>query len=236
MDEPMPMPVPSTPAPSPEAEPKPTKKKPGRKPGSKHAAHVEQAAAAVPAGIAPTAEQWAQMMAVLAGNKEADMEVAATIHARAMKKALRPENEIAPGISVYNPKGEIAHPRTKPTHIFMQGPYPICSPQDYNTSTATEIELCNALQPGDYMVTKADGMDVKVTVKTDYESNGTKPYRTTIVMPMADDDQKANWVPLVQMLTQINTGEAPMASFTRYQSIIDQQAAEIAALKAASAA
>lgn len=201
---------------------------------ARETAPAVQAVAA--AGIAPTAEQWAQMMAVLAGNKEADMEVAATIHARAMKKALRPENEIAPGISVYNPLGEIAHPRPKPTHIFNQGPYPICSPQDFATVTATEIALCNQLQPGDYMVTKSDGMDVKVTVKTEYESNGTKPYRTTVIMPMADDDQKANWVPLVQMLTQILTGEAPHQSYARYQSIIDTQAAEIAALKAASAA
>lgn len=191
------------------------------------------------AGIAPTAEQWAQMMAVLAGNKEADMEVAATIHARAMKKALRPENEISPMISVYNPRGETLYPRPKPTHIFQQGPYPVCSPSDYETVTATEIELCNQLKPGDYLVTKADGTDVKVTIKTDFESNGFKPYRTTIIMPMADDDQKANWVPLVQMLTQILTGEAPMQSYARYQAVIDRQAAELAALKqqlAASAA
>ncbi len=179
---------------------------------ARRAAPATQAAVAA-AGIAPTAEQWAQMMAVLAGNKEADMEVAATIHARAMKKALRPENEIAPGISVYNPRGEVAFPRPKPSHIFMQGPYPICSPADYETSTATEIELCNQLAPGDYMVTKADGMDVKVSIKTEFESNGRKPYRTTIIMPMADDDQKANWVPLVQLLTQILTGDAPAASF-----------------------
>lgn len=186
------------------------------------------------AGIAPTAEQWTQMMAVLAGNKEADMEVAATIHARAMKKALRPENEIAPGVSAYNPRGEVAFPRAKPTHIFLQGPYPVCSPQDYATVTATEIALCNQLLPGDYLVTKADGTDVKVTVKTEFESNGRTPYRTTIIMPMADDDQKANWVPLVQMLTQILTGEQPQQSFTRYQTIIDTLTTENVALKAAS--
>lgn len=212
-------------------------KKRGRQKGYKvakpSATVVPEAVAA--AGIAPTADQWAQMMAVLAGNKEADMEVAATIHARAMKKALRPENEIAPGISVYNPLGEVAHPRPKPTHKFLQGPYPICSPEDYATVTRTEIELCNSLRPGDFMVTKADGTDVKVTIKTEFESNGTKPYRTTIIMPMADDDQKSNWVPLAQMLTQITTGEAPHASYARYQAIIDNLQAENAALKASAA-
>lgn len=199
------------------------KKKAGRPPKVK--------AAVAAAGIAPTAEQWAQMMAVLSSNKEADMEVAATIHAKAMKKALRPENEVSPMISIYNPRGETQYPRPKPTHIFQQGPYPICSPQDYETVTATEIELCNQLKPGDYMVTKADGLDVKVTVKTEFESNGLKPYRTTLLMPMADDDQKANWVPLVQLLTQILTGEAPMQSYTRYQTLLASREAEIASLK-----
>jgi len=215
-----------------EAAEKPARKKPGRKPGSARAIAPPSDA---PAGIAPTAEQWAQMMAVLAGNKEADMEVAATIHARAMKKALRPENETAPDVSVYNPLGERDNPRKKPSHIFMQGPYPVCSPQDYSTTTATEIALCEALVPGDYMVTKADGIDVKVSIKVDYESNGTKPYKTTILMPMADDEQKNNWVPLVQLLTQITTGEAPTASFARMQAIIDKQAAELAALKSTAA-
>lgn len=209
--------------------PAPVRKKPGRKPGSARAVSLPSDA---PAGIAPTAEQWAQMMAVLAGNKEADMEVAATIHARAMKKALRPENETAPDVSIYNPLGERDHPRKRPSHIFMQGPYPICSPQDYATSTATEIALCENLVPGDYMVTKADASAVKVKIKVDYESNGTKPYRTTILMPMADDDQKANWVPLVQLLTEITTGEQPAASFARMQAIIDNLSAENAALKA----
>ncbi len=48
---------------------------------------------------------------------------------------------------------------------------------------------------------------------------------------MADDDQKANWVPLVQMLTQILTGEAPMQSYARYQTMLDARDAEISTLK-----
>lgn len=191
---------------------------------------AQQAAAAV--GIAPTAEQWQMLMGALAKNQEADLEVAATIHARAMKKALRPENEIAPGISVYNPQGEVAHPRPKPSHIFLMGPYPICEPGNYDTVTATEITLCNALTPGDYMVTKADGTAVKLTVKTEFESNGLKPYKTTILIPMADDEQKNNWPPLVQLLTEVTTGETPMKSYARYQAVIDARDARIHELEA----
>jgi hypothetical protein len=186
-------------------------------------------------GIAPTADQWAQMMDVLRANKDADQEVAATIHARAMKKALRPENEISPMISVYSyPEGDTLRPRPKPSHIFMQGPFPMASPQDYNTSTVAEIELMNRLQPGDYMVTKADGTAVKVAVKTEFESNGTKPYKTVIHMPMQDSQAMSNWVPLLQLLSEIVTGETPQQSFARYQAIIDRQAAEIVSLKQAS--
>lgn len=188
--------------------------------------------AAAQVGIAPTASQWAELLSALRRNTEADIEVAATVNARAMKKALRPENEIAPGVSIFNPQGEVAHPRPKPTHIFMMGPYPICEPSNYDTSTGTEITLCNQLQPGDYLVTKADGVDVKATVKTEYQGNGKTPYRTTIHIPMADDEQKNNWVPLMQLLTQIVTGESPMQSFARYQAVIDAREARIRDLEA----
>lgn len=204
----------------------PVRKKPGRKPK----AVVEAVASA---GIAPTAEQWTQMMAVLAGNKEKDLEVAADIHARAMKKALRPENEIAPGISVYNPRGEVAFPREKPSHIYMIGPYPICDPGNYDTTTATEIALLNQVVPGVYPVTKSDASQVRMLVKTDTDGAG-KPYRTILFADgkgIMDDEQKNNWGPLLQILSEIVFGETPTRSLERYQSIIDARDREIATLK-----
>lgn len=209
-------------------EPK-VRKKPGRKSNAERAA----SAAVQSAGIAPTAEQWSQLMAVLSTNKIADMEVAATIHAQAMKKALRPENEVAPGVSVYNPQGERDHPRPKPTHIYMMGPYPIADPGNYDTVTLTEIELLNQLKPGDFQVTKADGTSVKATIKTEYEGDGTKPRRTWLHIPIANDEQKESWPPLVQVLSEILTGETPMQSYARYQRIIAEQQAEIARLQGA---
>lgn len=212
----------------------PARKKPGRKPKA-----VVDAVSS--AGIAPTADQWAQMMAVLAGNKEKDLEVAADIHARAMKKALRPENEIAPGISVYNPLGEHAHPREKPTHIYMIGPYPICDPGNYDTTTATEIALLNQVQPAIYPVTKSDASQVRMLVKTDTDGAG-KPYRTILFADgkgIMDDEQKNNWGPLLQILSEIVFGETPLRSLERMQSIIDAKDREITDLKhslAASAA
>ena len=189
-------------------------------------------------GYAPTADQWSMLIDALKSNKAADIEAAATVNARAMKKALRPENEIAPGVSAYNPKGERDFPRPKPTQIFMLARYPICEPGNYDTTTWTEIELLNQIKGGAYMVTKADGTDVEVLVKGETDSAG-RPYKMTLFADgkgIQDDDQKNNWPPLLQILTQMVMGERPDQSFARYQAIIDRQAAELAALKAASAA
>lgn len=183
-------------------------------------------------GPAPTMAMWSMLIDALKSNKEADTEVAAMIHAKAMKKALRPENEVSPMISIYSyPEGDTLRPRPKPTHIFMMGPYPIAEPKNYDTSTVTEIELLNRLTPGDFTVTKADGIAVKMSVITEFESNGRTPYRTTLRIPMADDDQKNNWPPLMQLLTEVVTGETPTQSYARYQAVIDSQTARIAALE-----
>lgn len=207
----------------------PVKKKGGRPPKAKTVASAVQAQ-----GIAPTAEQWAQMMEVLRTNKFADEEIAATIHAKAMKKALHPENETHPAISVYNPLGERDHPRQKPSHIFIIGPYPICDPGNYDTTTATEIALLNQLKAGQYPVTKADGSQVRILVKTEGDASG-KPYRTVLFADgkgIMDDEQKNNWGSLLQILTEITTGETPTASYARYQREIDELKAKLATVAA----
>lgn len=176
----------------------------------------------------PPASFWEGLIGALQQNKVADQTLAADLHAQAMKKALRPEVEAHAGISHYNPLGERDHPRPRPSHIYMLGPYPIADPGNYDTVTRLELELLDQLRPGDYRATKADGQDVTVTVKTDLTANGTTPYRTTILMPMANDEEKNNWPPLVQLLTQITTGEAPMQSFTRMQQRIRDLEAQLA--------
>lgn len=180
-------------------------------------------------------EYMSMLVESLRSNKLADVEMAATIHAQAMKKALRPENEIAPGISAYNPKGEHEHPRPKPTQIYMMAKYPICDPGNYDTTTWTELELLNQVKPGIYPITKMDGTVVSVLVKTDVDGAG-KPYKTTLFADgkgLADDEQKNNWQPLLQILTEIVTGEGPLQSYARYQKRIDDLEAKLAAQTAA---
>jgi hypothetical protein len=209
--------------------------KPDAKPDTASAASVSRDTPAPTSGIAPSAAQWEQFMNTMRTNKDVDMHVAATIHAQAMKKALRPENEIAPGVSVYNPRGERDFPRPKPTQIYMLARYPICEPGNYDTTTWTEIELLNSLKAGAYRVTKSDGTEIEVLVKAEGDSAG-RPYKMTLFADgkgVQDDEQKNNWVSLVAVITQMVTGERPEQSYARYQAIIDAQQAELARLKGA---
>jgi len=165
----------------------------------------------------PPKEFWAQLIETLRTNKMADQTLAAELHAHAMKKALRPENDDHPEISAYNPRGDRDFPRPRPTQAYYLGPYPIASPQDYLTVTMTELELLARLQAGSYQVTKTDNSTALATVQVEMSSDGKTPYRTTIRIPMANDEQKANWPPLAQLLMEIVTGESPSTSITKMQ-------------------
>lgn len=204
------------------------RKKPGRPPKAIKAAVAQT-------GFAPSMEQWADLMDKLTSNKQLDIENAAIINAQAMKKALRPENELHPGISVYNPRGEQKYPRPKPTQIYMLAKYPICDPGNYDTTTYSELELLNQLKPGIYPITKSDGLTVNVLVKTEYDG-ADRPYKTTLFADgkgIQDDEQRQNWQPLMQILTEMVTGEGPTQSYARYQARIDALEAKLAAVSAA---
>lgn len=186
------------------------------------------------AGFAPTMEQWAVLMEKLTKNQALDIENAATINAQAMKKALRPENEIAPGVSIFNPAGELKSPRLKPTQIYMLAKYPICDPGNYETTTVTELALLEQLKGGVYKVTKSDGTDVQLMVRQELDA-AQKPYKTTLFADgkgLKDDEDKNNWPPLIQILTEIVTGDGPAKSFSRMAERIAQLEAQLAAAAA----
>lgn len=205
----------------------PTPKKRGRP----HRA-VQQAVAQ--SGFAPSMEQWAMLMDKLTKNQQLDIETAATINAQAMKKALHPENEVHPGVSAYNPRGDVKFPRPRPDQIYMLAKYPICDPGNYDTTTYTELELLAQLKGGLFMVTKADASTVQVMVKQELDAAG-KPYRTTLFADgkgLKDDEDKNNWPPLIQILTEIVTGDGPAKSFLRLETRIAELEAQLAAAAA----
>lgn len=188
-------------------------------------------------GMAPTAEQWGQLIAALQTNKLADQEVASTLYAHAMQKALYPENKFNSGVSAYSPEGGT---RPVPNGDFYlngwpapgQPPprsgFPICARGDTFTVTNTEIMLLNTLQAGTYKVTKADGTETKAGVVQHLDLGG-KVESTVIMIQIADDEQKNNWPPLVQLLAEITTGESPSKSYARMEAKIKELETKLAA-------
>ena len=78
------------------------------------------------------------------------------------------ENEFPPAISFLNPLGERDHPRPELKCRIVWAGYE----ESKESLTREEIELLNQVQPGDYRVTKADGVSIPFTVKGKTGNNG----------------------------------------------------------------
>lgn len=87
--------------------------------------------------------------------------VTAEENAKALKRALIPENVRHPGRSVYSyPEGDLARPRPElacPTFWVGQ-------PMENDVDLVEEILLINQLQPGQFRCSKSDGSKVTVDV------------------------------------------------------------------------
>ena len=91
-------------------------------------------------------EQFDRLIDAIKGNQTGRVEAEAQIHALAMRKQLRPDNEVHPDISVYNPLGERDHPRPPLKCPMFLGPYPL----EEQTLLLKEITYLNQLEPGTY--------------------------------------------------------------------------------------
>jgi hypothetical protein len=150
-------------------------------------------------GVGFTNDQFDRLIDAIKSNSTDQVEAQAQIHALAMKKQLRPENETHPDVSVYNPRGERDHPRPRLICEMFLGPYPL----EKDVLSVKEIELLNRLEPGLYDVTKADGMIVPFHVIPRMRVDGRTVERITIAFPCADDDQKQNFPPFAMMLREV---------------------------------
>lgn len=84
----------------------------------------------------------------------------AKIIAEANKKSQRPFNEVAPKISVFNPRGEKDFPKP---HLKCKMLLPWEAEED--SLDREEIELLNLLQAGEYLVLRNDRTKIKITVR-----------------------------------------------------------------------
>lgn len=90
--------------------------------------------------------------------------------ASAMQKALKPENQFHPGVSVYSyPEGDRDKPRPKLKCPMTWAGHPIDSGNDGNEHWY-ELELLNQVEPGDYQVTRTDNSQTTMTVTGTYDT------------------------------------------------------------------
>ena len=93
----------------------------------------------------------------------------ADANAEANRKLLRPENTFHPGVSVFShPEGERAHPKAP---LACKTTWAGTLLED-STLTAEEVDLTNAVPPGEYLCRRADGTSMKVTVSGDITPTG----------------------------------------------------------------
>ena len=93
------------------------------------------------------------------------------------RRSHRPSNDIAPGVSVYNQRGNLTKDWVKPKlrcKMFM--PYPL----DDDSLTREEVELCNLLEQGDYVITRIDGSKIDVAVTVTMALDKVTPSRVAL--------------------------------------------------------
>ena len=159
-----------------------------------------------------TTDQFKELLSAVGGRIGLDkqdqldlIEAQAAANAKATKQALRPENERHPGISAYSrPGGELANPKGMlrcPT--FWAG-----AKQEEDVLTADELDLLNAVVPGEYTCTKSDGTRFAVTV-TGEKNPETGAYRKIDVMFVTRGTNRHNLPGMASMLREMVATKAP---------------------------
>lgn len=139
----------------------------------------------------------AQLRSAQAVQSAAD---AQTATAKAMQKAMRPENETHPGISCFSyPEGDQAHPKAPlPFEVFIDT-YPASKWPE--TEHWREWELMAQLQPGEFTIMRKDGIPMRVTVSGERDVNG-KLKKVVVDLPK-DKDERKQVPPKIVLLQQL---------------------------------
>lgn len=138
-----------------------------------------------------------------------------------------PENVDHPGISVYSyPEGDVAHPKPPlKCKIFWVG-YELQA----ETLRPDEVELLNRLTPGEYRVTKADGIGIPFRVQAKasdkLDVNGKPAFEELSIWFPCKGDARQNHLSLVSYLQQalgerIPTVQEMMIELTRLKRELD---------------
>lgn len=134
-----------------------------------------------------------------------------TATAKAMQKAMRPENETHPGISAFSyPEGDRARPKGDlPFEVFIDN-YPCHKWPE--TEHWREWELMAQLEPGDFKVMRKDGLPMRVTVRGERNVDG-KLEKVMVELPRDKDERKQVPPKMVLLAQLVRRDENPRKVF-----------------------
>ncbi len=130
------------------------------------------------------------------GNDDETLKKQAQFYADANRKALRPENETHPGVSAFNPLGDVANPRPDlKCRMFWVG-------YDLNAENLKreEITLLNSATPGTYQFHRTDGSIETMQVSGQSNPDGSLE-RLEFQFP-CKEEKKSNLPTLVNQLRE----------------------------------
>lgn len=151
-----------------------------------------------------TDELMIRLTETMARLSEANIEGSKLIAAET-RRAHRPSNEIAPGISVFNRRGtnlpaNAEGVRKPPLKCIVLAPWLV----EWESCTREEVELLNLLQAGEYQLKRTDGSKIRVTVQMDYRVDGKTPSRMVINHDTAFNNDNFRLVPaFAEMIRQL---------------------------------
>jgi hypothetical protein len=157
-----------------------------------------------PAGVLELAQLKAQATLQAAADAQ-------TATAKAMQKAMRPENTEHPGISVFSyPEGDKAHPKAPlPFEVYFDN-YPCHKWPE--TEHWREWELMAQLEPGEFKVLRKDFQPMKVTVRGERNMDG-KLSKVFVELPREKDERKQVPPKIVLLEQLVRHAENPRVVF-----------------------
>jgi hypothetical protein len=135
-----------------------------------------------------------------------------TASATAMQKALKPENDTHPGISVFShPEGDVKNPRPVLPFEFFYNAYPMHRFPE--TEHWRELELACLVRPGIFTCLRKDYSLMTVTVEGDYDAKGALT-TVRVTFPVSRDEKAL--IPAKEVLLyQITHEGTPQQKYLR---------------------
>lgn len=143
--------------------------------------------------------------------KKQEAAEAQTATAKAMQKAMKPENETHPGVSAFSyPEGDVKHPKVTLPFQFFYNNYPFHKFPE--TQHWRELELASQVQPGSYTVLRKDTSKMVVTVTATKDADN-KIEKLELSFPVLRDEKGLTPPQSVLLYQVVNSHKPPKRAF-----------------------